>query len=413
MTIIKPAKYHKKPGPPVLRGLWLLLLLILPLTAIHGQTEFTDSLMHQGLTRKYIVHLPPGYNNNQQLPMIMALHGGGSGDATGPRDKWHFDEIGDTANFITIFPYGIDNNWADGRGATTSDMAGVDDVSFLTVLRDTLISRFGIDSCRTYLTGASNGGMMALRIANEHPGSFAAYAPMISSMPDSVAFYFNPQQPFSLLLMAGTNDPLVPYGGGALNPITAGGSVVGIDSTIALVLANNGCPGATPGQEALPDLDPTDNSTVVRYDYGICNNATQVVLYKVLGGGHTVPGMVAAINPLPLVGYINYDIDAAVEIWDFFKQHANPGCLLTAINEARLPEDKINIYPNPVKDVLTIQPAGPYLEIEVAIYDLRGQQLLRLENVPEVNLSTLLPGLYLLSVRIDGTVNTVRIVKID
>ncbi len=388
-----------------------ILLFILPLTSIYGQTEFTDSLIHQGLTRKFIVHLPPGYNSNQHLPMVMALHGGGSGDATGPRDKWHFDEIGDTAHFITVFPYGVDNNWADGRGATTSDMAGVDDVSFLTMLRDTLINRFGIDSCRTYLTGASNGGMMTLRIAAERPGTFAAYAPMISSMPDSVAYYFKPSQPFSLLLMAGTNDPLVPYGGGPLNPITAGGSVIGVDSTIALALANNGCPSAIPGQESFPDLDPTDNSTVVRYDYGSCNNASKVVLYKILGGGHTVPGMVATINPLPLVGYINYDIDAAVQIWNFFKQHPKAGCLLTSIGDVQIPDDRFRVFPNPVKDMLYIQQVELNREFEVALYDLRGQQLLYLKNRPEVNMSTFHPGLYLLSITIEGVVNTVRIIK--
>lgn len=60
--------------------------------------------------------------------------------------------------------------------------------------------------------------------------------------------------------------------------------------------------------------------TTSRYSDGL--NGTEVLLYRVDGGGHNVPGN----EPIGLaraqaVGAKNQDIDGPEEIWEFFQRH--------------------------------------------------------------------------------------------
>ncbi len=68
----------------------------------------------------------------------------------------------------------------------------------------------------------------------------------------------------------------------------------------------------------MPDLDPTDGCTVEKITYTDCSDNSNVVYYKVINGGHTWPGA----GPLhPAFGNTNQDINASVEIWNFFKNY--------------------------------------------------------------------------------------------
>jgi polyhydroxybutyrate depolymerase len=286
------------------------------------QFEFKDTIMHNGIERSYVIHFPPTYNGIDKLPLVMALHGGGEGDGQDLLDKNHFDEVGDTENYISLFPNGVFSDWADGRGVTDSELAGIDDVSFLSDLIDHLIQKYQLNTNKVYVCGASNGGMMTQRLACEIPQKFAAFGSIIASMPNEVFDSCNPQEPVSMLLMNGTDDTFVPYDGGDLGPLTDGGSVIGTDETILFWQNNNLCTNFTPTITDLPNIDNTDNSTVTVFDYGSCTSSSEILLYRINDGGHILPGFEANINPVPLVGYINYDIDAAEEIWKFFEKHS-------------------------------------------------------------------------------------------
>ncbi len=308
----------------------LLVILLLVLISCNknddtettlDQFEFEDTLVHNGIERSYTIHFPPSYNGVDKLPLVMALHGGGKGDGKEMLDKNHFDEIGDDENYISLFPNGVFSDWADGRGVTDSDKAGIDDVSFLNTLIDTLIQKYHIDAARVYVCGASNGGMMTQRLACELPQKFAAFGSIISSMPDLVYNNCNPQEPVSVLIMNGTDDTFVPYNGGPLGSLTDGGSVIGTEKTILFWLDNNSCSNSNLTKTDLPDIDDTDNSTVTVFDYSDCTGTSEILLYRINNGGHTIPGYESIFNPVPLVGNINHDIDAAEEIWKFFSKH--------------------------------------------------------------------------------------------
>lgn len=390
----------------------IILFALLQQTNLLAQTEFTDSIVHQGLNRTFIVHIPPTYDGITEIPLILALHGGGSADATVTKDRLQIEEIGDTANFITVFPNGYYNDWADGRGVTDSDTAGIDDVSFLTTLKDSLSMQYAIDTSKVYIFGSSNGGMMTLRIACEEPESFSAYAAIISNLPDSVAQYCNPGKPVSVLIMPGTDDPFIPYAGGTLNPLSDGGSVVGVDSTLSFFLNNNGCTSSLPDSTQLPDLDPTDNGTVTIYNYGFCNDSSEIVLYKVIGAGHTIPGMQSPINPVPIVGYINYDIDASDEIWKFFKRHVKKDDSTVSITELETTNDFI-IFPNPTNGIIYIDSKIKQELLKVAIFNMLGEKVMVVENRDYIDLKGLPSGTYFLRIQMDNLLETHKILKIE
>lgn len=73
---------------------------------------------------------------------------------------------------------------------------------------------------------------------------------------------------------------------------------------------------------------------------------------------------------------------------------------------------KLNIYPNPVKDVLKIDlPNGSQVSA-VELYNITGQKVARFGNQKDVSLHSLKTGVYLLKVFTDkGTVYTTKIIK--
>jgi hypothetical protein len=99
-------------------------------------------------------------------------------------------------------------------------------------------------------------------------------------------------------------------------PINGGPGWYSVNQTLSYWTNFNDC-----GQvdtTILPDLDPTDGCTVEKITYTNCSENSNVVYYKVINGGHTWPG---AGPPGYAAGNTNQDINASVEIWNFFKNY--------------------------------------------------------------------------------------------
>jgi hypothetical protein len=79
----------------------------------------------------------------------------------------------------------------------------------------------------------------------------------------------------------------------------------------------------------------------------------------------------------------------------------------TAIN--LISEDKIVVYPNPVKHELFIKSKSPIEKVE--IYNQSGQVVLKETNFSEkIDVSRLADGIYFVRITVDGTVVTKKIV---
>jgi polyhydroxybutyrate depolymerase len=165
-----------------------------------------------GLARRFALRLPQGTSSG--MPLVLALHGNHP-DATGQMMRaWTtFDEQADEFGFAVAYPDGIGGCWADGRGVTTADEAGVDDVAFLRALIDTSAGRYGTHPDRAVVAGVSNGAFMAHRMALEAGEKVAVFAAVAGGLPASLR-EMRPAHAVSAMLIHGTADPVSPIGGG-------------------------------------------------------------------------------------------------------------------------------------------------------------------------------------------------------
>jgi polyhydroxybutyrate depolymerase len=279
-----------------------------------GQAQdITGSLRYAGQERTYLLHLPPAYDGEDALPLLFAFHGGG-GDGEGMEKLTHFSDIADEHGFIVVYPDGIDNNWNDGRPEVNP---GVDDVGFISALIDELGDVYGIDTSRVYSTGISNGGMFSFRLACELSDKIAAVAPVAALMGVNLSQNCSPSRSVPVMLIMGTDDPLVPWEGGEIGgDLARRGFAISAASTVSFWVEVDGC-SYSPALEYLPDTDPGDGTRVRKETYSGGHNGTEVVLLAVEGGGHTWPGGVQYMRE-KVIGVTSRDIDAGEIIWDFF-----------------------------------------------------------------------------------------------
>lgn len=296
----------------LLLALLATALLLVAWRAAPASEERT--LEWQGLERTYRVHLPP--RGGAGLPLVFAFHGGGGNPLQAER-YFRFDALADREGFVVVYPGGVDGHWNDGRDAGLTP-SGVDDVGFVRAVLEEVATRHGVDRGRVFATGISNGGIFSHRLAAEASDVFLAVGPVVAGVAEPLAGGFHPSHPISLVAIQGTEDPMVPYRGG---PITAPGRrdrgrVLGLDASVALYLERDGIAGA-PQVTRLPDADPEDGTTTTVDDYPTGAAGTRVRVYRVEGGGHTLPGRRGYL-PQRVIGRTSRDFDGAEALWSFF-----------------------------------------------------------------------------------------------
>jgi polyhydroxybutyrate depolymerase len=264
-----------------------------------------------GLSRTYLVHVPPGHPTG----LVVNLHGGGSNGSQQER-LTNFDAIADANGFVVVYPDGIDNNWADGRGASEPDRRGIDDVGFLAALAGKLQNEYGIDPGHVFATGMSNGGFMSNRLGCDRADVFAAVAPVSGTLGAAVGC--NPSRPVAVLEVHGTADPLVPFDGGAMRGRGGGSDIVSAPAMIERWRSVDGCQGA-PAAETLPGTG--DGTVVHRFASTSCAAGTAVVFYQVDDGGHTWPGGPQYL-PKAIIGPTTQAFGASDAIGQFFAAHS-------------------------------------------------------------------------------------------
>lgn len=234
------------------------------------------------------------------------------------------DATAEKYGFFLVYPEGVEKSWNDGRADMRSVAAReeVADVDFLRAVLDETRSTYLVDGTRVYVTGMSNGAMMSSRVACELADRVAAVALVAGTMPRSIQPECAPARPVSVMLLHGTEDPIVPYAGGEvkLRGFAARGMVVSADATASEWARLDGCEaGAT--ERAVPDTNPSDGSTIRVQAWSRCREGAAVELWKIQGGGHTWPGGWQYMNE-KFIGTTNRDIDAREEIWRFFAAHS-------------------------------------------------------------------------------------------
>jgi polyhydroxybutyrate depolymerase len=298
-----------------------ILSFFLPLLGCvaSGRPADEKTIDVDGRKRVYHLHVPPGAAKPAAL--VLFFHGGG-GTGAGAVRQTGFAGLSDKEGFLCAFPEGIGKSWNDGRDEPISEAhkEKVDDLKFVLAMIDAIAKENKIDPNRVFSTGISNGAIFSHYLAANHADRIAAIAPVVGGIAEKVHAVFKPANPVSVLIIQGTEDPLVPFKGGE---ITAGKSRRGrivstTDGAKAWVLANGCRETAVEGE--LPDTDPDDGCRVKTASYAAGKDGSEVVLYTVVGGGHTWPGGQQYL-PKSFIGRLCRDFDATTAIWEFFKAH--------------------------------------------------------------------------------------------
>lgn len=270
----------------------------------HQAGGSNETIRSGGDVRSYILYVPDAYVGGEALPMVLNLHGYGSGSTQQAAYSDFHAKAGDEG-FIVVTPQalGTPAYWnISGRPAL-----GSDDVAFFGDLLDELTSSLCVDASRIYSAGISNGAAMSLQLSCE-------LADRIAAVGDVSGTFFPAECPgdrrVPIIAFHGTADAVVPYEGG---PLGAGlGERFGLTSapvedSIAKWAERNGCEAEATEEQV------TDHVRRLRYTGCLAD----VDFYAIEGGGHSWPGAA----DVPRLGTTTHEISATGLIWEFFVAH--------------------------------------------------------------------------------------------
>jgi polyhydroxybutyrate depolymerase len=280
--------------------------------------DHTRTLEVDGRTRSYLVHVPPSYDGKTTYPVVLAFHGA----ATNGQIMARFcglSEKADSAGFIVVYPNGTGRNeklltFNAGNCCAYAALHNIDDVKFTRILLGDLKQSVRVDPKRIFVTGMSNGGMMAYRLASESSEIIAAAAPVGGPMATQTCA---PRRSVPIIHFHGTEDEFAPYAGGRGPQSTAFAPFYSVQHSVDAWVRANGC-SDKPTVEKLPNK-ADDGMTVTRKTWGSGREGSEVVLVTIEGGGHSWPGR----DPrLEFLGPSTKDISANDLMWEFFQKHA-------------------------------------------------------------------------------------------
>jgi polyhydroxybutyrate depolymerase len=244
---------------------------------VEGGVRIQTVTIAEGIVqRPYTVFSPADAQAGERLPVVVVLHGlGVTSQAISRAADWRGAVAQD--RFVAVFPQGILDSWNAGPCCPPAKALGTDDVAFLTQVVEQVRSRPEVDAARTYLTGFSNGAIMAYSFVCARPGLVAALAPIAGSNLSGC----EPQQPVSLMHLHGDPDFVVPFNGEpTLSQLVSGVPFPPVTGTIQRWADADGC---------APVPRVVDAGGVSRSTWSGCTDDVRVELVVYPGNEHTWP----------------------------------------------------------------------------------------------------------------------------
>lgn len=339
---------------------------LLPVRVVRAQDP-VETVTVGDVARTFVVHRPQAYDSKQHYPVVILLHSLNQ-DSEDMAHLSHFNEVADRYGIIGVYPdavhrwnvgvalqeaeQGMGRRGMGGRGGGVRFPGGgypgsgwpgrggqgqgqgqdqqqrtkpqpADDLAFFNAMLDKLSTEYSIDSMRVYATGLSDGGFMDFRLACSMADRIAAIAPVAAEMPKYL--YCTPGRPVPVLMINGTSDPVVSYGGGSSR---AG-------SYLRLSAADSAKDwGQLDGCEEKPQRTISHRTTKKGTDtrvetYTGCKAGTEVALYSIEGAGNTWPGGEQYLDEKS-IGKTSNDLNADEIIWKFLEAYRLPAAVPAA-----------------------------------------------------------------------------------
>ncbi|GAB3815178.1 PHB depolymerase family esterase [Micromonospora zhanjiangensis] len=281
-----------------------------------GTSEHTLSV--DGRDRTYRLYRPASADPVRPVPLVVVLHGA-AGTGEQAEEAYGWTGAADRDGFLVAFPNGLNRAWAVGPdccGAPARD--GVDDVHFVTELVAGLGRNLPVDPTRRYVTGISNGGLLAYRLVCDTT-LFAAIGAVATT---SLGQCPSPA-PTSVLHIHGRQDQTMPYDGGpgrrdnggtGRNPVKIDGPPT--PELVARWRTVDGC--------AAPTVTTAGTATRTA---AACAQGRHVELITIADAGHQWPG--SRPNPPVAQKLLHLDppstaLKATDTIWRFFQANPKP-----------------------------------------------------------------------------------------
>ncbi|MDH3292562.1 MAG: alpha/beta hydrolase-fold protein [Gemmatimonadota bacterium] len=281
--------------------------ILVPIEAarFYVRNRSNGSIVSSGQKRDYLLYVPNSYDSTTPTPLVISMHGGAMWGAA-QREMSRWNQVADEHGFIVVYPSGTEfpRMWhavRPGAGLTA-------DVSFISELIDTLRSEYNIDPARVYADGMSNGGGMAFVLSCTLSDRIAAVG-MVASAQFLPWSWCTDERAVPMIAFHGTADPLAPYRGG-LSWVSPN-RFADIPTWVANWAQRNRC--------APNPVESVVTTDVTRLEYTDCAGDAAVVLYTVIGGGHTWPG--GGPQPEWFLGITSNSINATSQMWTFFREH--------------------------------------------------------------------------------------------
>lgn len=266
------------------------------------------------IPRSWLMYVPDSYIPSEAIPVVLLLHGR---TANGASQAWtsDFNSIAEREGVIAIYPDGLEAEWNYTRPPESGLNENLpDDETFLGTLLDDLALDLNIDASRIYVTGYSNGGFMAQRMACTMQDRIVAFASVAATGAYGLPVVCLNRDAVPAMYIQGTADRIVPWEGteiadSAGNPITVSAPM---SRTISFWADHNGCSS----ELDISDIPQTTDETQTRVLYvADCPVDAPVVTFMVINGGHTWQGVRGNSD---FLGLSSADFNASEVIWDFF-----------------------------------------------------------------------------------------------
>jgi len=263
--------------------------------------DYVETLV-LGIERRYFVRVPSGYTGLESVPVVLAFP---ASEMPGSvfAGMSELPPLADAEAFLLVV---VESAGEPAYWNSLANPEPPDDLAYALATLDAIGEAYCVDQARVYAVGFSGGGGMAQAAACAAPDRIAALAVVAST-------FLPCRANVPMLAFHGTGDQNVPYEGGTLAPPA--------DQSQTFPSVRRGVTEWARGLGCDPLATISRPSSEVELStFKRCSAGDGVVLlYSVIGGGHTWPGSPPLTEAF---GFSTQQLDAAAVMWQFFESSA-------------------------------------------------------------------------------------------